>query len=96
MGASHAAPTRDLAHSLDMCPDWESNRRPFGSQAGTQSTEPHQPGLRSIYLPLPLSIFLGAPKEDTIRLGLLFKSIALMLSKPEQNSSHGKGDLLPH
>ena len=26
-----------------MCPDWESNRRAFGSQAGTQSTEPHQP-----------------------------------------------------
>ena len=26
-----------------MCPDWESNRRPFGSQAGTQSTDPHQP-----------------------------------------------------
>ena len=27
-----------------MCPDWESNLQPFGSQAGTQSTEPHQPG----------------------------------------------------
>ena len=26
-----------------MCPDWESNQRPFGLQAGTQSTEPHQP-----------------------------------------------------
>ena len=25
--------------------DWELNQRPFGSQAGTQSTEPHQPGL---------------------------------------------------
>ena len=25
--------------------DWESSQRPFGSQAGTQSTEPHQPGL---------------------------------------------------
>ena len=25
-------------------PDWESNRRPFGLQSGTQSTEPHQPG----------------------------------------------------
>ena len=24
------------------CPDWDSNRRPFGSQAGAQSTEPHQ------------------------------------------------------
>ena len=24
--------------------DRESNQQPFGSQAGTQSTEPHQPG----------------------------------------------------
>ena len=37
-------PTRDLANS-GMCPDWELNQQPFGSQAGTQSTEPHQPGL---------------------------------------------------
>ena len=42
--ASHAAPTRDLAYSLGMCPDWELNLRPFGSQAGAQSPEPHQPG----------------------------------------------------
>ena len=27
-----------------MCPDWELNQRPLGSQADTQSTEPHQPG----------------------------------------------------
>ena len=24
--------------------DWELNLQPFGSQAGTQATEPHQPG----------------------------------------------------
>ena len=24
--------------------DWEQHWRPFGLQAGTQSTEPHQPG----------------------------------------------------
>ena len=34
----------DLAHNSGMCPDWESNRWPFGYQASTQSTEPHQPG----------------------------------------------------
>ena len=28
-----------------MCPDWESNWGPFGSQAITQTTEPYQPGL---------------------------------------------------
>ena len=43
--ASRVPPTGDLAHNPGMCPDWESNQRPFGSQAGAQSTEPHQPGL---------------------------------------------------
>ena len=42
--ASHAPPTGDLALNPGMCPDWESDQRPFGSQAGAQSTEPHQPG----------------------------------------------------
>ena len=37
--------TGDLAHNPCTCPDWESNQWPFGSQAGTQSIEPHQPGL---------------------------------------------------
>ena len=37
--------TRDLAHNPGMCPDWESNQRSFGPQAGALSTEPHQPGL---------------------------------------------------
>ena len=43
--ASHAPPTGDLAHSPGLCPDWELNLQPFGSQPSTQSTEPHQPGL---------------------------------------------------
>ena len=34
-------------YNRGMCPDWESNRQPFGSQAGAQSTELHQPGLDS-------------------------------------------------
>ena len=38
------ASTGDLAGNPGMCPAWESNLRPFGSQAGAQSTEPHQPG----------------------------------------------------
>ena len=29
---SHVPPTGDLAHDPGMCPDWESNRWPFGSQ----------------------------------------------------------------
>ena len=42
--ASCAPPTGDLVCNPGMCSDWELNWRPFGSQAGTQSTEPHQPG----------------------------------------------------
>ena len=37
-------PTGDLACNLGMCPGWELNPSPFGLQACTQSTEPHQPG----------------------------------------------------
>ena len=42
--ASCAPPTGDLVHNPGTCSDWELNWRPFGSQAGTQSTEPCQPG----------------------------------------------------
>ena len=38
-------PTGDLTCKPDTSPDWESNQWPFDSQAGTQSTKPHQPGL---------------------------------------------------
>ena len=30
--------------------DWESNQEPFGLQAGTQSTDPHQPGTYAFFL----------------------------------------------
>ena len=39
--ASHTAPTGDLAYNPGMCPDWESNKQPFGSQADAQFTELH-------------------------------------------------------
>ena len=45
LAASRMPPTGDLAHNPGMHPDWESNQWPFSSQAGTQPTEPHQPGL---------------------------------------------------
>ena len=47
--ASHMPPTEDLACNSGMCPDWESNWWPFGSQARTQSTEPRQPGLKFVF-----------------------------------------------
>ena len=43
---SRTPPTGDLAHNPGRYPDWESNQQPSGSQAGTPSTEPHQPGLK--------------------------------------------------
>ena len=43
--ASHVPPTGNLARNSGMCPDWESNWRPFALQSGAQSIEPHQPGL---------------------------------------------------
>ena len=43
--ASRAPPAGNMTRNPGLCPDWESNRRPFGLQSGTQSTEPHQPGL---------------------------------------------------
>ena len=45
VGAFHAPPTGDLAHNPSMFPDQESNLWPFDLQAGTESTEPHQPDL---------------------------------------------------
>ena len=41
--ASQAPHAGDLAGNPGTCPDWESSQGPFGSQAGTQYTEPHQP-----------------------------------------------------
>ena len=43
--ASPTPPTKDQACNPGMCPNWESKQRPFGSQAGTGATKPHQPGL---------------------------------------------------
>ena len=42
--ASCMTPTGNLVSNQGMCPDWELNQGPFGSQVGTQSTEPQQPG----------------------------------------------------
>ena len=39
---SHTPPTWDLALNLGLYSDWESNWWPFGLQANTQSTGPHQ------------------------------------------------------
>ena len=48
--ACHVPPTGEPGCNPGMCPDWDSNQWPFGLQAGTQSTEPHQPGLVNVIL----------------------------------------------
>ena len=52
------SPTGDLARTPGKCPDWELNRPPFGSQAGTQSTGPHQSGLQHLILEETVFVFL--------------------------------------
>ena len=51
--ASRTPPTGVLAHNPGTCPDWKLNQQPFDSQVGTQSTEPHQPGLKSDSFSIP-------------------------------------------
>ena len=50
--------TGDVAHNPGICPDWELNWQPFGSQAYAQSTELHQPGI--------LHKILNDPPSSTI------------------------------
>ena len=81
--ATHAPPTRDLAHNPGMCPDWESNRRPFGSQAGSQSTEPPQPGPFIFFLPsnsyIPNALFTACVfKKFNIIFQRLFQIITAL------------------
>ena len=44
----------DLACHPGMCPSWESNLKPFGSQASTQSTEQYQPGPKYGFVSCPI------------------------------------------
>ena len=56
---------RDLARNPGKCPDWESNRRLFSSQA---STKPHQPGLFVKFLKKKnsLSVYVIVTKANEI------------------------------
>ena len=44
-GCLSHVPHRGPSQQPSMCAEWESNQQLFGSQASTQSTDPHQPGL---------------------------------------------------
>ena len=49
IGCLSHGPTGDLVRNAGTCSDREWNQRPLVSQASTQSTEPHQPGLKAIF-----------------------------------------------
>ena len=49
IAAPRVPPIGFLGCNTGLSPDWQSNQRNFGLQAGTQSTEPQQPGL---FLPM--------------------------------------------
>ena len=83
VASRRAPPTRDPACNPGMCPDRESNQRTFDSQAGTQSTEPHQPGLNNIIfflyptLSYPLKEITFIYKVYKINKNSLFLSLRL-------------------
>ena len=76
--ASHVLPTGDLAHNPGMCPDWESNQLPCGSQSGTQSTEPHQPGPEFILVLIFINYGILFHKTNNYKPTLAPPSIGLM------------------
>ena len=61
--ASGTLTTGDLAGNPGIFSDWESNWQPFGSQASTHSTEPHQPGLSSPFFFLAILLILATFSE---------------------------------
>ena len=63
MAASRVSPTGDLAHTPGMCPDWELNQQPFGLQASSQSTDPHQSGE-------PQIVLIPKPNRNIVRKNL--------------------------
>ena len=64
---SHMPPIRELTHNPGMCPDWESNQGPCGSEASAQSTEPWQPGKIS---PFNISYSKGLVMMNSFKLTL--------------------------
>ena len=53
--------SHEWACNPGMCPDRELNQQPFGLQADTQSTEPHQPGQSLFFLTAHIQFTLSLP-----------------------------------
>ena len=84
--SSHVPRTGDVAGILGMCPDWELNQRPFGLQAGAQSTEPHQPGLTSSVVETKWVSQRQTGSSAAPRVGLTEQTHTLVLVGKQQNT----------
>ena len=98
--ASHAPPTGDLARNPGLCPEWESNQRPFGLQASTQSTEQHQPGPGSDFQGVSgwdVSLLLSNKAQLSEALGVGVRGALQMTSShlPDLEMHIGEGGWLP-
>ena len=95
MVAFHAPPTEDLACNPGLCPDWESNQRPFGSQACNQSTEPHEPGHSTCFFNAVASEyhspqgFLREVADSKSRAGKLQVSLGQLVIPPSEDILKG-------
>ena len=89
-GCLSHAPYWGPGHNPDMYPDWELNQRPFGSQAGAQYTELHQPGRYSYFICMKLVFMItlietgdSIPYEEAstkyLKFGLSDKSVGSIL-----------------
>ena len=91
MVASRAPPTGDLGHNPGTCPDWELNWQPFGSQAGPQSTGPHQPEQNTLFFDVSFrhSVFLWQLSFQT---GVQFPGLGNSFPCLPRIPSHDVGD----
>ena len=90
--ASPTPPPRNPANNPGSFPDWASNRWPFGSQAGTQSAEPHHPGLLFVYFSIKLKLRLQATLPHPVGIftdtGLYWLLLEVQSSVQEQVYIH--------
>ena len=71
----------DLAHDARLCPDRESSLRPLDSQAGTQPSEPHQPGpIHLFYHVYSVITKKSFPKSQKLIPVFLFPSFSFRMS----------------
>ena len=87
--ASHTPPTGDLAHNPGMCPDWESNWRPFGLQNNANPLR-HQSGqcLETFFIFINEGVLLDRVEaRDTAKHPTMQKTVPTTNNYPVQRES---------